>query len=564
MSIDFKSLVNLYNSGKFTNLNEQLVNLINLNSNKDNKNLHKLNILNLNQLNKNESCIHYCVLFIQNFDLDLDVVQFFYLNCEKKKKLNYFYQKYKLLFKSGEVKIKSHNINILAEKLLNFLLLKNEPNLSLLTLHNYKNSNKFDKSLICFLIAKVLYSKRKYHNSLFWFKKSSLLKTENKSILVEIGNIYNLLRDKKKALKNLNAAEKSDFLKPRIYKILSTIYDYSAPVNNLDDMLKYSIKNSEKHPQSYLLNFAIAKAYEDKSDYKSSFFFFKKANGQKINNIKNGVNIYKDEIDFFYNLFVNNKNFFLDLNGYKDQAPIFITGLPRSGTTLIDRILSSYNDIRSFGETNFFSSQFKYFFDIYDPLETKKDILNLANKEIQGFGKMYCKNFNLKNKYNFFIDKLPFNYVYIPMIKKFLPNSKIILAERDLRDVGLSLLKNNFADARLNFAYSENDIIDYFKSYKKIINFIKKEFSDSFHVINYSKLISNPTLEIEGFFKKFNITKDVSKDTMSKIDSDFIADTVSINQADKNVYNSSDKIYLKYKEYLNIFFDKINLIQDDK
>ena len=132
MSENLKDLTVLYNAGKFLELQTKLNKIFEDPKQKNNRNLLKLRLLNYNQLGNENICIELSKIFFQVHNLDFETVILFYLNTEKLKKLNIFYENYTKLLKNINFDYLVKNKK--TESLINFFLSKNENELALLTI----------------------------------------------------------------------------------------------------------------------------------------------------------------------------------------------------------------------------------------------------------------------------------------------------------------------------------------------------------------------------------------------------------------------------------------------
>ena len=558
--MDLKILLQLFNENK----QEELFIKFNEFKNQDfiekNKNFYKLFIFNLLNLKKFKDANRHFFNFLSLYDLDLDIFFGSYQSFEIVKKTNDITLFVLKTVNENKIRKVLNNPDKI-EKLINFLIEKDEISIAikvlrLLIIKIKENQN--NSGLIYFLIGKFFYAQRKYKIAIIYFKKSYQSK-QNSTVLLEIAHTLNIIGLNKECEQTLGKVISQEHNLPKAYHILSGLVDFKKRGENiLINMLNTSIKQKDILKNSYLLDYAISKAYEDLGDYKSAFHFFSKANSKKKQFIHHGSEIFESETNFFLDLYKNNKVLLTKPTPVNNNvSPIFILGLPRTGTTLLERIFSSVKGVSNYGESRAFAGCFKFFFNIYDHQKAKLEFSKLTEKDFHNFGEMYLNKINRK-KTNIFTDKMPFNYLYIPLIKKTLPNSKVLLLSRDYRDIGLSILKNNFADPKLNFAYSEKDISKYFSLYKKVKNYMLENYQDQICQINYEDLVGKTNETIEKISNFCKIDFDIKN--LNILGNNYIADTVSINQANKIIYTSSKQAHKNYEVYLQGFFnDLVNL-----
>ena len=325
---------------------------------------------------------------------------------------------------------------------------------------------------------------------------------------------------------------------------------------NLSNSLKYELDSphlkvlekkindkSLNNTQKIDLYFSLGKAYDDIKDYKKSFKNYVLANKIKRDSIN-----YKIEDD--EELFKNIKNsfpkkIFENFNNIYTQKRkiIFILGMPRSGTTLIEQIISNHKKVYGAGElrdlTLLISKNFKF-----------PENLNIKSSSFFSLlGKNYIKNFDrFKIESNYIIDKTPLNFRWIGIIKLILPGSKIIHCTRDPRDICLSLFKNLFA-GELNFSYNLEDLGKYYNLYEDLMKFWKKQLPDFIFDASYEKLVQNPEAEIKKLLNFCDLEWD--ENCILFHNNKKAIKTASVVQARKPIYKNSINSWQKYEKELS-------------
>ena len=190
---------------------------------------------------------------------------------------------------------------------------------------------------------------------------------------------------------------------------------------------------------------------------------------------------------------------FQDLNKKSnDKTYVFIVGLPRSGTSLVEQILSSHSYVYGAGELQFFPDAIKNEFLMKDkPIDdkiTQTKVADIFNKNVS--------TFNSKEKY--LTDKNPLNFLWIGFIKLVFPNSKVIHIKRDIKDNYFSLFKNTF-DGNMNWCYNKSDLLKYCQKYKEITDFWNDKIPDFVLNIQYEDLISNTKKEVNKILEFCNL-----------------------------------------------------------
>lgn len=230
--------------------------------------------------------------------------------------------------------------------------------------------------------------------------------------------------------------------------------------------------------------------------------------------------------------------------------------MPRSGTSLVEQIITTHSNVFSGGELPILSNIIKYNF-IKDEKNFVGDFDKIINDPllINSFKKEYLdyiKNFNFTE--NYITDKAPLNFRWIGFIKALFPNVKIIHCLRDPKNNCLSMFKNLF-EGGLNFTYDQNDLVTYYNHYTDLINFWKTKYPDSIFDIKYENLISDSDKEIKKMIQFCDLPWEDECLSFHKNKSPI--KTMSTAQARKPIYKSSLNSFEKFKDYLTIIEKKL-------
>ena len=241
---------------------------------------------------------------------------------------------------------------------------------------------------------------------------------------------------------------------------------------------------------------------------------------------------------------------------FSNKKIIFICGMPRSGTTLVEQIISSHKKVYGAGELPFLSSVVHNNFFNENKLDKQK-IAKLQNSPKNLINDQYFENISLFNiDEHVLTDKAPLNFKWIGFIKVFFPNSKIIHCKRDPKDNCLSIYKNNFSSPKMNWAFDQKDISNYYNNYSFLMKFWHSKIPEFIHTVEYEKIVSDKKNEIEKLLEFCELEWDDNcfnhhKNTKTPIK------TVSISQARQPVYSSSVHSSDKYKDHLKEMFENL-------
>ena len=219
------------------------------------------------------------------------------------------------------------------------------------------------------------------------------------------------------------------------------------------------------------LSFAIGKAYEDIGDYQQAFEFYLKANQKHRESIaydpvQTQIAHERMRSTFTEAFFVDN---FKRQGGSFRSDPIFIVGLPRSGSTLLEQILASHSLVDGTSELPDISMLAVSTTDRKSGSVFPSSILERSAADLTALGEQYLKQtMRHRGRTPFFTDKMPNNFAYVGFIKAILPNAKIIDARRHPMDSCIGCFKQHFAKGQ-TFTYDLFELGEFYLEYEQLM-----------------------------------------------------------------------------------------------
>jgi len=336
------------------------------------------------------------------------------------------------------------------------------------------------------------------------------------------------------------------------YSQLANIKFFKKVDIDLTNMLQLFIQKDTSEDKKAFLAFGLGKAYEDLNDYDQSFEFIEIGNNikrKKFNfDIKNWNDYVKKQITVFQKpLFEQLKN-----NQCQGNNLVFILGLPRSGTTLIEQIISNHKDVFSLGETPAFGRALNtnLNMDAYPKILQKIDAKALNNIAAQ-----YLKNINNDDN-SFMTDKMPDNFKVIGMIKLVFPNAKIIHCVRNGLDNCLSIYKNNFSSNDIVYAYSQTELGHYYLGYKELMAHWHKVIPNFIYDIKYEDMVNDQEQQTRNLLKFCDLEWDDK--CLRFYENNGKVQTASAVQVRKPIYNNSIKLWEKYTNKIKPLIEILN------
>ena len=395
-----------------------------------------------------------------------------------------------------------------------------------------------------------------YKSAVELYNKAISIEPNNIDLLLSLASCYQYMgnaEDTKKTIfkvLNLNPENMS------AHKTLSGILNYSEDNEHLNTMEKLSEKKDLKDPQKIDLYFALGKAYEDLKDYDKSFKYLNEAN--KIQKKKVDYHFKNDKDQFNHIQSIFSKLEFPILNHRESNKKIiFIVGMPRSGTTLVEQIIASHNEVRGAGELDYLSRSIKeniFENNILSKSRIEEEIFLESSKIADDYNKLLGFH---KFEEGIITDKAPHNFKWLGVIKLFFKDAKIIHCTRNPKDICLSIFKNFFSSPEMEWSSSQTDIANFYNLYKKTMEFWNKILSDSIYNIKYESLINDQEKEVRSLLKFCDLDFDPQCLNHHKSKKTPIR-TVSVNQARKPIYSSSINKNQFYEKNLSEMFSLLD------
>tara|TARA_Y200000002_G_C22675599_1_gene661914 strand:+ start:815 stop:2845 length:2031 start_codon:yes stop_codon:yes gene_type:complete len=352
----------------------------------------------------------------------------------------------------------------------------------------------------------------------------------NFSTLTSKGHAEKTLGRSDEAIQSYQAAYK---IKPdhgEAFFSLANLKTYSFTESELDSMRDQVKRVDLSLRDKAYFHFALAQGCEVIESFDEAFHHLEKGN-----NIKNKQSLYSIERmnkELQAQEDICNEEFFQNLGdgGFGTKDPIFILGLPRAGSTLIEQILASHSMIDGTLELpNILSiAQNLRGDDIYGKLGNyPKSLESLTQKQREDFGKDFINDTRMhRNDAPMFTDKMPNNFRHIGLIHLIMPNAKIIDARRYPLDCCFSMFKQLFAQGQ-EFTYGLEEAGNYYKSYVKLMNHWDKVLPNKILRVNNEDVID----DLEGQVKRI----------LSFLEVPFEENCISFYETDRSVRTASSE-----------------------
>ena len=418
---------------------------------------------------------------------------------------------------------------------------------------NYKKALKINSKLVGAHnnLGLVYRELNDYKNAIESYEKTIKLNPKHGGAYHNMALAFKELGDFNKAISSHKMA-----IKQEPENFLNYFYLSELDQNILSDDLRKKInkilenKNLSASDLAYG-NYLLSKYEKKDNKYEEELEFLKKGHKHFFESRKEKFTLgvkycFQDVPQISKGVYVENKK---EKNTNKIK-PIFIVGVPRCGSTLVEKIIGSGLKFVPMGEEtaimeNFINSKI---------LEKKSlnlgNVINLRNE----ISDLYKKKGLIEVKHDYrFTDKSLNNFFYLKFIKDVFPNAKIINCKRDILSSIMSIFQNNITE--LAWTHDLDNVFKYFNNYFEIIRKYSETEPNSIYELEFEKLVNDPENESKKLMNFCELSWDKKCLEFYKR-KDLISKTASNVQVRKAIYKHSLEKYLPYKKYLNQYGEK--------
>ena len=284
------------------------------------------------------------------------------------------------------------------------------------------------------------------------------------------------------------------------YKNVSYLLGYTKDKKNKlsDNQLNYYDDLLENKNINYddkaVICHSFFEYFKNQKNYKKAGSYLVKGNNAQYAFKEFEMDLERDFFEKLKIIFSKKREFSINKK-IKKQIPIFICGMPRSGTTLCEQILSSHSRISGAGELNYLTE-----------VSNINRVLQPSNEQIKSFEMTLSSKINLKTsrtKYleklalkdndnsTYICDKMPHNFIFIGLIRLILPEAKIIYCKRNPLDNCFSLYSHKFIELSHQYSYNQDVLAEYYKLHEELMKFWFEQESGDIFVLDNEELVNN-------------------------------------------------------------------------
>ena len=387
----------------------------------------------------------------------------------------------------------------------------------------------------------------KVHDAIQSFKKAVALNSNFSIAFNNLGIAYQRIGEISLATENFESAISLNPNYIKAHSNLCALKTYKSEDPQFLQMGHLLRKKEISSQDQIFLNFALAKANEDLKKYDKSIKLIHEGNRLRKNLLNYSIGESENHNEIIKRLFAE-KSVKKEIKiSYKssDIRPIFILGMPRSGTSLIEQIISSHPSVYGAGELRNLT---KILIPIIKEC-TDKDKYNISENEFIKVREGYFKSLTEINASEKIItDKWPLNFRHIGFILSALPEAKIVHVKRDARAICWSIYKHYFSGEGNGWAYNLDDLSKFYTLYVQLMDYWHKIYPNKIYDISYEELTTNQEKETSELLKYCNL--DWDKNCLNFHQNMRDVNTASAIQVRKKMYQGSSDAWKKYEKFL--------------
>jgi tetratricopeptide (TPR) repeat protein len=298
--------------------------------------------------------------------------------------------------------------------------------------------------------------------------------------------------------------------------------------------------------------FALAQAHDRRKEYDAAFAALASANDLIHQGLSYDWRWHRRQVQQSMTVFTRTRVADLADAGHPSSRPIFVCGMPRSGTTLVEQILASHPKVYGAGELSIVPRITRLMPKVIGrqvPYPTA--LRHLTRQQIYDAGMYYLNRVaRIESESDHVVDKLPHNFDHAGLIALMLPNAKIVHLQRDPRDVAVSNYYQNFAakDGLMGFAFDLGDIGHMLNDHDRIMDHWRELFPERIYDQSYEALVRDPETEIAKLLDHCGLPWDDR--VMRFYETQRPVKTASIRQVREGIYTTSAEKWRRYERHL--------------
>jgi tetratricopeptide (TPR) repeat protein len=347
-----------------------------------------------------------------------------------------------------------------------------------------------------------------------------------------------------------------------IYFSLSNLKTFRFSDDEIEDMVK-RINQESLSPESVVhFAFSLGKAFEDNKDYDRAFQYYSQGNQEHRNSI--AYDPVRTEVAHSKMKEVFSEEFFNRIKktqaGVQDPDPIFIVGLPRSGSTLLEQILASHSLVDGTSELADLGIVSQMISDKDKGRAFPSGILQMSDEEITYLGQQYLDRTQQQRRgAPFFTDKMPNNFAHVGLIQAILPNAKIIDARRHPLDSCVGSFKQHFAKGQ-TFTYDMFELGEFYLQYDQLMTHWNQVLPGKVLRVQYEDVVQDLETQVRRILDYCELPFEEA--CVNFHETERAVRTASSEQVRQPIYNKSINTWKRFEAHIGPLIEILEPLLD--
>jgi len=376
------------------------------------------------------------------------------------------------------------------------------------------------------------------------------LSPKNPQIIAAKAKVLEIKGDKKQAYELLKPLIKQYPDNPKIAVVFAAVCNEVGHRDNAAKMLETIIENSQIKLQQEIaseVHFALGQLYDGAANYEKAFSHYLQANMIKGRTFDIGD--FTNHIDEVIKTFSAEALIKAPNSTIPTNSAIFIIGMPRSGTSLVEQILASHPDITAAGELYEIANLDNEITNLIDSHNLYPHYLNELTSDIcNTIAQRYLNLLNeISSTSRYVTNKMPQNFLILGLISKLFPQARIIHCQRDPRDTCISCFFQDFNQGH-DYAYNLENLGAYNRQYKKLMDHWRIVINRPIITIQYEELVTDQENETRRLLEFLDLPWDNA--CLHFYNNERVIQTASYDQVRQPIYNKSVGRWKNYEKYL--------------
>ncbi|MDX2427466.1 MAG: tetratricopeptide repeat protein [Xanthomonadales bacterium] len=372
-----------------------------------------------------------------------------------------------------------------------------------------------------------------------------------------LGNALNDLGRREEAIDSYCRALELESDHAAAFNTLSQIKTYERDDPQIDQMQKLLANPDLSETKAMHLGFALGKVHDDLGDVDQAFKHYQEGNRLKKKTL--GYHISSDQARFkqiklLFSSYTQKPGQGIESGSDFKKQPIFIVGMPRSGTTLVEQILASHSGVFGAGELETLGRTM-------NPLLREKALggqSELGETDLVNLRNSYLEEINqLPGSEPFVTDKMPINFRWVGFLLLAMPGVKVINLRRDPAAVCWSIFKHHIGGGGNAYSYDILDVAEYYNLYADLMEFWRQAFPDQIYDLDYESLTENQEQETRHLLEYCGL--DWEDQCLDFHKTRRSVQTLSARQVRKAMYTGSSRVWRKYETHLQPMLEALGI-----